>query len=289
MPIAPAGIEVSVVIPWRGPVTFLRKLVQSLSRQDFRGEWEVVIVDNGSSEDAAAALLEVPELNLRLVAATDKLGPGYARNAGARASSGSKLLFIDSDDEVSENYVRDMADALDKFSFVAPRMDSSALNPAWSVRAYGNWQVDGPQVWPGFLPYAGGHVAIRRDVFEGVGGWPEEFGTAQDVAFAWQVQLSGVPLHFEPKAVSRIRHRRTLRAIFKQYRNWGRSQPLLYKRFRSSGMLGRSRQTTVNDWKWGLKDLLKARSRADVAAALSYLGLSVGRLIGSIRYRTLYL
>lgn len=283
-------VEVSAIIPWRNRVELLRCMLQSLARQDYRGKWEVVVADNRSTESAASAIVEVPQLRVRIVPAMDKTGVGYAANAGANAALGRKLLFVDADDEVSENYVRAMAESLDSFPFITSKVDSSTLNPAWTLAAYGEWQAHELDVWPGFLPYAGPNIGIRRSVFDAVGGWPEEYvAAAQDIAFSWRVQLAGVPLRFEPGAVYRYRHRRTLPEIYRQQRDWRVALPLLYREFRPSGMPGRSLRMAASDWIRGIGGLVRARNRADTAVALVTIAQSVGRLKGSIRCRTLYL
>src|SRR5207249_2466444 len=104
-----------------------------------------------------------PRLSVRLVPAFGKLSVGYAANKGAEATLGEKLLFIDADDEVDENYVRQMAMSLDEAPFVTSKVDSAALNPPWTLSAYGEWQADGLDDWFGFLPSTGPNVAIRRE------------------------------------------------------------------------------------------------------------------------------
>jgi glycosyltransferase involved in cell wall biosynthesis len=91
-----SGVEVSVVIPFRNAAPHFRHQLEALAGQDFDGEWEAVVVDNGSSDGSRAIAEEFLErLNLKIVDAADKPGAGYARNAGARLAAGRKLLFVD--------------------------------------------------------------------------------------------------------------------------------------------------------------------------------------------------
>src|SRR5688572_1047643 len=130
MPLQRDNIAVSVIIPCRNAATYLGDLLKSLQSQDFRGSWEIIVVDNGSTDGSGAIAAGYSKLlNLRVVTAPEKANASYARNVGVRASSGEKLLFIDADDEVESGYVAAMIRALDSDDFVTSRVDSVTLNP----------------------------------------------------------------------------------------------------------------------------------------------------------------
>jgi hypothetical protein len=82
------------------------------------------------------------------------------------------------------------------------------------------------------LPHAGGgNLGIHRSVFEAVGGFDEDLGGLQDVDFCWRVQLAGVPLHFLPEATLHVRLRSSLRAMWRQGRNYGAAQAEIERRY----------------------------------------------------------
>ena len=284
--------EVSVIIPCRNSERYLDQQLSSLARQDYRGRWEVIVADNGSTDDSKRnAQRFCDRLNLRVVDASDRISPSYARNVGARAADGRKFLFVDADDEVEPGYVAAMAAALDSASFVTSRVETITLNAEWNRAAHGPWQEDGlfyPSI--NYLPAAGPNVAITRSLFEEVGGYPEEIPTgSEDLAFAWRVQLAGTPLRFVPSTTYRYRHRDTLRGLYHQSRRWGMCLAALYREFRAAGMPHRTWRTAVRDWTGAFKRLWSARSKAELARAAVELGYCVGRARGSLRYRVIYL
>jgi glycosyltransferase involved in cell wall biosynthesis len=173
----PDEIDVSVVIPFRDAAVHFGQQLEALSRQTYERTWEVVLVDNDSSDGSR----EVAErfrnrLNLRIVDAHGKASPAYASNVGARAARGRKLLFVDADDEVAPGYVTAMATALERHEFVTSRLDHETLNPPWMRAAHGEfWQVEGLDVFFDLLPFASGcALGVSRQVFQSVGGFPEE-------------------------------------------------------------------------------------------------------------------
>lgn len=91
-------MKVSVVIPVHNAERYLRACLDSVLSQTFR-HFEVICVDDGSTDGSAAILAEYAERDPRLRVVTGaKADAGAARNAGYAASSGEYLLFLDADD-----------------------------------------------------------------------------------------------------------------------------------------------------------------------------------------------
>jgi glycosyltransferase involved in cell wall biosynthesis len=68
----------------------------ALSQSD--GQVEVIVVDDGSTDDTADTLARRFGSRIRLLRTARRLGAGAARNAGARQARGELLAFLDSDD-----------------------------------------------------------------------------------------------------------------------------------------------------------------------------------------------
>lgn len=279
----------SVIIPVHNSARYLPTLLDSL-RQQTAHDWEVVAVDNRSTDDSLRILtnstLSAP---LRLHRADERANPSYARNVGATVATGDKLLFVDADDAVLSGYVRLMSEALDEHPMVTSRVDSAALNPDGVREVFGaTWQSEGIDTYFGFLPGCGVNIGIRRDLFEKLGGFPEEFSGSEDIAFAWKAHLAGVRVHFVADAVYLYRHRESLADLFRQAANWGRDNALLYARFRQHGMPGRSWRLAVREWTETIRDVLVARNDLERGRAAVRFGFCVGRLKGSAKYRVRY-
>jgi len=283
------AVDLSVVIPFRNAAEHLGGMLGSLAAQRFERRWEVVLADNGSTDDWRRAVMEFADrLNLRVVDAGAKKGSAFARNLGARNASGSKLVFVDADDEVAPGYVAAMAQALDRHEFVTSAFDHVTLNPEWVRLAHGPvWRdPDDPLfVQFGVLPFAGGSIGVSRSVFEAVGGFPEEFTRMQDIALSWEIQFQGVDLHYVPEAVYRVRYRSTLYGLFRQGLAGGSHAPLLYRRYRRAGMSRRTASDVVRSWIRLGRALARARSKADLAPLSLELGRQLGRPLGSVRQR----
>lgn len=291
MSVWPTDVNVSVVIPCRNPGRHLQGMLESLANQSFHLPWEVVLVDNGGSDAPIAACRPLFErLNLRVVRATGKASASYARNVGARQAAGSKILFVDADDEVGQGYIAAMAEALDVHPVVTSRVDSSSLNPEWVRGAHGPpWQESGLVTFFDFLPGTGSNIGLHRKFFEEAGPIPEEFPASEDIAFSWRLQLEkGLRPHLVPGALYRYRYRHSLWGLFCQGLRWGDSNVLLYRKFRDDGMPGRTWRMALSEWRQVLAGLLRARRRKDLAPVVVRAGCGVGRIAGSVRHRTFY-
>jgi glycosyltransferase involved in cell wall biosynthesis len=284
--------DISVVLPFRNAAGTIAGQLEALARQEFAGAWEVVAVDN-RSEDESRRIAESysGRLAIRVVEAGERLGAGYARNVGVRHASAEKLLFVDADDEVAPGYVVTMAAALDRHEFVTSAFDQETLNPAWVRAAHGPaWRVPDESLPDqfGVLPNAGASIGITRTALETVGGFPEDLPRMQDIALSWDVQLAGIPLHYAPEAVYRVRYRTSLLDLFRQGLAGSSCAPLLYKRYRAAGMERRPIDRMLRSWARLLIDFSKARTREDVAPLMVRLGRELGRLSGSIRHRVFF-
>ena len=283
-------MALSVVIPCRNAAAHLPGLLDALAREHLDVPWEVVVVDNGST-DATRAIAEsrAGVLPVRIVDAPDQDGAGYARNVGANAAVGEHLLFLDHDDLIAPGYLPAMHMALDSADIVGARLDARALNPSWAVESRPESLVDGLLDHFDFLPYApSGALGVRRAVFEELGGFGD-FPFADDVDFCWRAQLAGKRVAAVPEAMVHYRYRPNLRAMFGQARRYGQAQARLYRRYRREGMPGRSFSRAAADWRGLLVMLVYTRHKGEFAQFVFLFGIYVGRIAGSLRHRVVYL
>ena len=87
--------SVSIIIPTYNRVHLLREALDSVDRQTFR-DFEVIVVDDGSTEDVAGVAENHP--TRPAVIRQPRKGPAAARNRGIQAARGEILAFLDSDD-----------------------------------------------------------------------------------------------------------------------------------------------------------------------------------------------
>ena len=86
----------SIVIPTYDRKPILEKCLTALEHQTYTGDYEVVVVDDGSQDGTVEWLRETPFPHVRLIV-QDHQGPSAARNLGVEQAKGDIIIFIDSD------------------------------------------------------------------------------------------------------------------------------------------------------------------------------------------------
>jgi glycosyltransferase involved in cell wall biosynthesis len=276
-------VEVSVVIACKNEEHHVGTMLESLARQSWNGSWEVVVADNGSTDDTLEVVRSFRDRLPRLLVVDAAGARGYAlaRNAGVAQSSGSKLLFLDADDAVNEGYVGAMASALDDTGLVCARLGFDRLNAPWVVDIWpAPWQQDEPIGLLGFLPFAGGGtVGILRSLFEGLGGFRQRRPSSQfeEADLCWRAQLAGHrPPHVVQDAVLQYRLPTRLNELYRRGHNYARGQRTLYSLYAEHGM-PRPPRASIRDVAGALR---RTRSRRDLARTANTLGRFVGQYAG---------
>lgn len=286
-PSAPVPVpEITVIVPTFNAEATIGEQLDALAGQTFAGPWEVVVVDNGSTDRSAEiAHGYTDRLDLRVLSAADRRGAAHARNAGVRVARAPKVAFVDADDVVAPDWLAAIVRALDDHDAVASRFDAVALN-SQEQRQRRSLAQDtglGRHNYAAFLPHAGGSgLAVRTTVHEALGGFDENMFRLQDTDYSWRLQLAGYDLHFEPSAVLHVRFRSGEAATVRQALEYGRYNGRLYVRYRRHGM---ARAPILDDLVYLGRQtlrLLGTRDRTRRAKRLSSianrLGIVVGRL-----------
>jgi len=285
--------RLSVVMPVFNGGATIRCQLEALATAESPGvSWELIVSDNGSTDDTAAVSLEYSDrLPLKVVDAGRARGINAARNVGVVASSGEWILLCDCDDEVDSGWLVRMVEAFSSGAeLVGGPIDYRRLNGP-VVRAWRG--ADEATVMPafGYLRFAhGANCGFTRTVYDTVGGFDERFQFGgEDVEFFWRAQLAGFDLVEVPGAVVQYRLRQSYRALWAQSLAYGGSEVGLFKVFRSAGMPRRPWPEFLKTVVWLVLRLPWLVDAGRRGAWVRVLGQQVGRIRASLRYRTPYL
>ncbi len=104
--LAKSSVLLSIVIPSYNSSDLLRNCLQSLEQQT-ESEFEVIVVNDGSTDDTTAMLKKFKQqthLRLRILH-QQRTGPGRARNAGVALAQSNWIGLLDADVQASSNWV----------------------------------------------------------------------------------------------------------------------------------------------------------------------------------------
>ena len=201
-------LTVSVIVPVRNDSKRLETCLASLNRLSNRPE--IIVVDNGSTDDSA----RVAEALGARTLVYPGLKVGSLRNRGVEQSSGIVLAFVDSDHEVTEDWLERGLEVLSEASDVVA-CGSHYLAPpdgTWVQRTWAIHRLRGPSRVEAIEWLGSGNLLVKRTAFEAIGGFREDLVAAEDVDLCHRlIQNSGRIIgdrtirsihHGEPKTLS---------------------------------------------------------------------------------------
>ncbi len=279
------------MIPVLNEAALLPDQLAALAQQTYRDRWEVLVCDNGSTDDTREVAMEWQQRlpQLRLIDASERKGLNHARNVGVEHASGDFIVFCDGDDVVSPGWLEALAWAAPRADVVAGALETAHFTGADDLVPRED-AVNHLSVKHEFLVgIPGGNCGVWSTVARDL-GWDEAFTFGgSDIEFSWRAQLGGYEIAFEPKAVIHVRPRHRLGQTARQWFQYGKSGGQLYRAFRARGMPRSSTTAALRGWAWILVhgfDLFRSRTRRIWVRRAAY---RAGRLAGSVRSGVLFL
>lgn len=99
-------MDISIIVPVYNVEAYLKECLNSLLNQDFNGEYEIICVNDGSTDNSIEILKEYEKTNDKIVLVDQKnKGLSGARNTGFKNAKGKYIMFLDSDDYLKHNKV----------------------------------------------------------------------------------------------------------------------------------------------------------------------------------------
>lgn len=275
--------EVAVIIPCRNAADVLPVQLDSLARQRSSLSWEVIVVDDGSTDDSVQVARSfagrVPAL--RVETAPHGRGAAMARNAGAALTDAPGLLFVDADDAVADGYVDALGRALRAHGLVCALVDFERLNGREAALSPRPHAVE-PHRMFNFLPHAGaGGLGVRRELFLDMGGFDATLPWLHDADLCWRIQLrTGERLHLVKEAVELVRLRSSLRSLYRQGVSNGRDGIRLRRRYAAYGVPWTPWSRHLRQWGKTARALARAHTPGGRTEFAWRLGKQIGRLQG---------
>ncbi len=100
----------SYVIPCHNSEKNILKCLESLKKNNFQDE--IILIDDKSTDNTIKTILNYKKKNqiknIKIITNSQNLGPGLSRNKGIRVASGRYIIFLDSDDTVNINEIREI-------------------------------------------------------------------------------------------------------------------------------------------------------------------------------------
>jgi glycosyltransferase involved in cell wall biosynthesis len=258
-PLAAPSPDLSVVICSRDGAAGVERCLRSLALQENAPPLEVVVVDDGSTDETSEAARRAGAL---LVRHESNRGLAASRNDGVRRSSGEIVAFLDDDCEAERHWAaRLLAAYAPEVSGVGGEVRargvtgyilgflsrnnpllpleaelSQSRSPVFRLRLYlaAQLAVDRPEGARAVNSLVGANMSFRRTVLDAIGGFDERFTFgAEELDLCWRVS-AGFPesaLFVDPSILVDHHFRPGLRDTLRRARSYGRGTARLYRKW----------------------------------------------------------
>jgi glycosyltransferase involved in cell wall biosynthesis len=231
--------EISVILPVLNEEKYLEVAVKSILNQRFEGKLEVILAVGPSHDKTAEIAASLHAADSRVVVVENPTGRTAAGlNLAIAKSQYEVIVRVDGHANIPDNYCQLVIEILEKtgavnvggvmaaegqslFEKSVARAMRSPLGVGASRFHTGGVAGEVDTVYLG---------AFRKEALLAVGGFDEKFTRAQDWELNFRLRKAGGVVYFDPRLVVTYRPRSTVKALAKQYFEYGRWRRVVSRR-----------------------------------------------------------
>lgn len=227
--------QISVIVPARNEAGNIAKLLESLKKQDYPlSLFEIIVVDDHSSDETQAACLSVPLENLKIYSLPKgQEGKKAALALGIAQASGELILTTDADCIVPRQWIRLMTACYEQSGarFIAGpvifEQERNTFERFQSLDMMGMMLITGAGIQGRFMHSSNGaSLAYSKTVYEQLNGFQgiDHIASGDDILFMQKVarQYPGELVFLKkPEAAVRTRAMPTIGSFIRQRIRWG--------------------------------------------------------------------
>ncbi|MBN1850283.1 MAG: glycosyltransferase [Deltaproteobacteria bacterium] len=218
-----AKISYSIIVPTHNTANTLDYCLKELVKQEIQnGLYEIIVVDDGSIDNSLTIAKHYP---VKILENVTQRGAYASRNIGIRNASGEILIFIDATCYPEHDWLSKLINGFthEDIGCVAGQILSAV--PA-TIAQHFSKDKDTHNMNRFFKKetpfFAGGNVAIKRDVFKRIGLFDESLKSGGDGDFSLRINLDKkYRIVYQPSACVYYHHREYISSLFKQAYKYG--------------------------------------------------------------------
>ena len=231
--------DVSVILPILNEELYLRDSITSILSQDYLGKFEVILAVGPSHDRTLEIARDLAREDKRVVVIENPTGRTAAGlNLALAASVSEYVIRVDGHSEIPRNYISLAIEILQRTGAVnvGGVMAAVGVTP-FEVAVAG--AMRSPLGVGASRFHTGGEAgvvdtvylgAFKRQALVAIGGFDERFTRAQDWELNFRLRENGGVIYFDPRLEVTYRPRPNLRALAKQYFEYGRWRRVVSRR-----------------------------------------------------------
>lgn len=239
------NLKFSLIIPVYNRPQEIEELLYSLTKQDFKDVFEILIIEDGS-ENTCENIISRYERELKIhYFFKENTGAGLSRNVGMQKASGNYFIILDSDVLLPNHYLSDVKNALSlEYTDAFGGADKAHIS-------FNTWQkaisfsmtslfttggIRGKKKGVGKFQPRSFNMGISKSAFEATNGFSElKYG--EDIDLTFRLWNLGFETQFIQGAYVYHKRRTNIKAFYKQTFNFGTARPYLNKKYPDSAKL----------------------------------------------------
>ena len=250
--------SLSILIAAYNEAASIADTLHSLAVQNYPGDFEAIVIDDGSKDDTAGVVAAAPYAWLRLLRQPRNMGKSAALNRGLAEAKHHLIVSLDADSYLYRDALRNLVER-----YMCDPPSTVAVAGTMLVRnSRKNW-VTKVQEWDyfhgiaaikrvqslfqGTLVAQGAFSVYDRKVLKEIGGWVDCVG--EDIVLTWAILRRGWRIGHAEDACCFTNAPDTLRQFIRQRQRWARGMMEAFQRF--PGILLKPRMSTLFIW-WNL-------------------------------------
>ena len=212
-------MKASIIIPNLNGEGWIKDSIDSCISQDFKGEYEIIVIDNGSTDRSVEIIEECRTRfkNFILIKNETNTGFAYAVNQGIRLSQAEYAVLFNNDAFAEKSWLRTLVETADKdkniFSvagIMIQHFDRELADDAgdyvpifgWTCKRGDGLSKDRYQKPGRIFSACGGASLYRKSILDKIGLFDESFfAYGEDVDIGWRANNLGYKNVYNPKAV----------------------------------------------------------------------------------------
>ncbi|MEF8849110.1 MAG: glycosyltransferase [Candidatus Thermoplasmatota archaeon] len=248
-------MDFSVVIAVKNEKKYIKDCVKSVFNQNYKGDYEVIVVD-GMSDDGTYEVLKEMQNDFDLKVYRNKRENAAAgRNIGINKAEGEFVAFIDGDAIASKNWLTQIKKTFEKYEdknlvgvggtdrlpedsskkarmigwvMTSPLARGGRFNPSTQHT------LEGEEHYAEHIPTC--NLCLKKKVFDQVGLFDENFVKGQDLELNYRITNAGFKLIYSPK-VEVVHYRKNhIRVFARQIFKWAKAKVAITKKHGFQGL-----------------------------------------------------
>ncbi len=229
----------SIIIPVYNRPQEIDELLESLTKQDFSDDFEVLIIEDGSTLKSDLIVEKhKSKLNLKYFF-KENSGAGASRNFGMQKTSGNYFIILDSDVIVPIEYLSEVKKALETNFTDAFGGPDAAHHSFTSLQKAINYSmtsvlttggIRGKKNAVGKFQPRSFNLGLSKIAFEKTQGF-SKMKNGEDIDLTFRLWENGFETQLIEKAFVYHKRRSTIQQFFKQTFGFGTARPILNKRY----------------------------------------------------------